>query len=300
MNPLILMVKASINAMHLWPDAPEHRIYLRNPHRHTFMITVHVPVREADRELEFHDLQEKLERVLKAIAVKDNAGQWTFGSMSCEHIGQKILGRFPETVAVFVAEDDLHAAMVQRENKRKVVTVCGSTKFKEEALKAIAMLEERGDMVLSVGSFMHADKIPITQRAKQEFDELHKDKIRSSDYIYVVNPGIYIGESTHAEIQLAKELGLPIEYMFTIEDMAARPAVIAFTQDMEAKLRANDHKNGWADIGLTKLFELLNGEVDELTEALEEDDARNVINECADVANYAMMIADIIRRGCPE
>ena len=298
MNPLTLQVRASIHAMHSWPNAPEHRIYLRNPHRHTFMITAHVPVREADRELEFHDLQEKLEIILKAIAAKNNIGQWTFGSMSCEHIGQAILKRFPETAAVFVAEDEMHGAMVLRENRRKVVTVCGSTKFKKETLEAIAMLEERGDMVLSVGSFMHADKIPITRGAKQEFDELHKDKIRCSDYIYVVNPGIYIGESTHAEIQFAKELGLFVEYMFM--DAPVRPEVMTFTKDMEAKLRVNDHKDGWADIGLTKLFVLLNGETEELEEALQDNDARNIIDECADVANYAMMIADIVRRRCPE
>ena len=298
MSPLILMVKASINALHYWEDAPDRRFYLKTPHRHTFMVTAHVPVRKADRELEFHDLQEKLAEILKILAGRNVYGTPSFEGMSCEHIGQKILELFPEAVAIFVAEDDLHGAMTTRENKRKVVTVCGSTKFKKETLEAIAMLEERGDMVLSVGSFMHADKIPITQRAKQEFDELHKDKIRCSDYIYVVNPGIYFGESTHLEIQLAKELGLPIEYMFSAAPV--RPEVLKFTQNMETKLRANDHKNGWTDIGLTRLFELLIGETTELAEALEEDDARNVIAECADVANYAMMIADNVRRRCSE
>ena len=72
-----------------------------------------------------------------------------------------------------------------------------------------------------------------------------------------------------------------------------RPEVQWFAGIMESKLQQAD---GWKDENALWLFERLVQEVFELHEALikttysEED----VIKECADVANFAMMIADII------
>ncbi len=46
------------------------------------------------------------------------------------------------------------------------------------------------------------------------------------------------------------------------------------------------------------LMQGLRNEVTELTLALDKDNLQNILNECADVANYAMMIADY--EGCLE
>lgn len=72
-----------------------------------------------------------------------------------------------------------------------------------------------------------------------------------------------------------------------------RLEVRRFSLLMELKLRKNDYKGGWQDVSAAKLLELLEGEVKELREALAEGDALDIAQECADIANYAMMIADV-------
>jgi len=68
-----------------------------------------------------------------------------------------------------------------------------------------------------------------------------------------------------------------------------------FREQMLQKLQENSHKSGWKDIPLCDLLSLLRMEVLELEEELsrEEINANALIRECADVANFAMMIADI-------
>lgn len=82
-----------------------------------------------------------------------------------------------------------------------------------------------------------------------------------------------------------------------------RPRVAAFAQAMERKLRDNDHKRGWVDDWPTDLMCRLQEEVDELQEVVEryENDTypasverkEEVLAEAADVANFAMMVADV-------
>lgn len=69
---------------------------------------------------------------------------------------------------------------------------------------------------------------------------------------------------------------------------------------METKLRANDHKGGWSIGEAGYLFAKLHEECGELARAFCEEPDRNAVwQEAADVANVAMMIADIAkdRRG---
>lgn len=94
----------------------------------------------------------------------------------------------------------------------KVITLCGSTKFKDEFLQALKDLTLAGNIVLSVGLFGHSGDI-ITDGQKEMLDDIHKAKINMSDAIYVINKNGYIGESTKSEIQYAKKLNLEIYYM---------------------------------------------------------------------------------------
>ncbi len=74
--------------------------------------------------------------------------------------------------------------------------------------------------------------------------------------------------------------------------MTVRKQVTMFSHAMEFKLRLKDHKGGWSDIPLEKLFDLLLGEVQELKEAVAEGNTFEIMAEAADVGNYAMMIVD--------
>lgn len=97
--------------------------------------------------------------------------------------------------------------------KYKVITICGSTRFKEDILKAQKDLTMQGNVVLSCPFFNHADGIEMTEKDSYLVDELHKQKIDMSDAIYVVNKGGYIGESTSNEIIYAESIGKRVIFM---------------------------------------------------------------------------------------
>ena len=94
----------------------------------------------------------------------------------------------------------------------EIVTLCGSTRFKDAFEKANKNLSLQGKIVLSVGCFTHADNIDISDEQKEMLDELHKRKIDMSDSIYVLNVDGYIGESTKSEIAYAREKGKKVRF----------------------------------------------------------------------------------------
>lgn len=98
-----------------------------------------------------------------------------------------------------------------------VVTLCGSTKFKDEFIRAQEELTLQGNVVITVGLFGHADNKfgdIITDQVKEMLDQIHIEKIDMCDYIYVINKDDYIGESTRKEINYAKYCGKRVVYMF--------------------------------------------------------------------------------------
>jgi hypothetical protein len=100
--------------------------------------------------------------------------------------------------------------------KYKVITLCGSTKFKELFIAEAKRLTLEGNIVISVGLFGHSgDKEAFDFNTKEMLDDIHKEKIRMSDAIYVINPNGYIGESTMNEIKYAILLNKEIIYLET-------------------------------------------------------------------------------------
>lgn len=87
----------------------------------------------------------------------------------------------------------------------KIVCLCGSTKFKDEFIKANFDFTMKGYIVLSVGWFGHADGdiYTPTEDEKEMLDELHKRKIDLADEVFIINVDGYIGNSTRSEIQYA-------------------------------------------------------------------------------------------------
>jgi hypothetical protein len=94
-----------------------------------------------------------------------------------------------------------------------IVTLCGSTKFKQVYIEANHRETMAGKIVLTCGLFGHADKIPLTKKEKSRLDELHKRKIDISSEILVLNVGGYIGESSRSEIVYAHATGKKIRYL---------------------------------------------------------------------------------------
>lgn len=72
-----------------------------------------------------------------------------------------------------------------------------------------------------------------------------------------------------------------------------REEVIKFALEMEKKLQANDSKGGWDKCEYDWLLQRVDEEITELKHSIRVDGSdRKIIRECADVANFVMMIAD--------
>lgn len=100
------------------------------------------------------------------------------------------------------------------QGKYKVVTLCGSTKFKDEFLRVQKELTLKGNIVISVGLFGHSGDDEVwTEGTKEMLDDMHKAKIDMADEIFVINVGGYIGSSTRSEIAYAMMHGKPIHYL---------------------------------------------------------------------------------------
>ena len=98
--------------------------------------------------------------------------------------------------------------------KYPVITLCGSTRFKDQFLEAQKRLTLAGNIVISVGLFGHSgDNEVWTEGTKEMLDDMHKHKIDMADSIYVINPGGYIGSSTRSEIDYARRNGKEILYL---------------------------------------------------------------------------------------
>ena len=104
-----------------------------------------------------------------------------------------------------------------RDNYR-IITLCGSTKFKEEFLSVQKELTLQGNIIISVGLFGHSgDNEVWSENTKEMLDDMHKRKIDMADEIFVINVGGYIGESTKSEIEYAKANGKIIKYLEEIK-----------------------------------------------------------------------------------
>lgn len=105
--------------------------------------------------------------------------------------------------------------------KYKVITLCGSTRFKDEFMESQKRLTLEGNIVISVGLFGHAGDAEVWEnmdegtltKTKEMLDDMHKRKIDMADEIYVINVGGYIGSSTKSGIEYAKATGKGIRYL---------------------------------------------------------------------------------------
>ncbi len=98
--------------------------------------------------------------------------------------------------------------------KYPVITLCGSTKFKDAFMEAQKRLTLEGNIVISVGLFGHSGDDEVwTPGTKEMLENMHRRKIDMADAIYVINVGGYIGESTRSEIEYARRNGKQIIFM---------------------------------------------------------------------------------------
>ena len=103
----------------------------------------------------------------------------------------------------------------------KVITLCGSTRFKDAFMDAQKKLTLEGNIVISVGLFGHSGHSEVWEGMSEDtltetkimLDDMHKRKIDMADEIFVINVGGYIGSSTRSEIEYAHANGKSVRYL---------------------------------------------------------------------------------------
>lgn len=95
----------------------------------------------------------------------------------------------------------------------KVITLCGSLRFKEEMMKAAIDLEMKGNCVLTPVYPISDDKDVFTEEEAKILDDMHKHRIDLADAVYIVNVGGYIGNSVKKEIEYSKSKNKEIMYL---------------------------------------------------------------------------------------
>lgn len=94
----------------------------------------------------------------------------------------------------------------------KLITICGSLKFKEEIMEEAFRLELEGNICLIPIFLDNRDKDSYSEEVLAKLGKMHKEKIKLSDSVYIVDKDNYIGESTRSEIEYAKSLNKEIIY----------------------------------------------------------------------------------------
>ena len=98
----------------------------------------------------------------------------------------------------------------------KVITICGSLRFKDDIMYWSEKLELAGNCVLGIiypFNKSGGKENWFTPEEEDTLDRGHKKKIDLSDAIFVVNKGGYVGNSTKSEIEYAKARGKEVLFM---------------------------------------------------------------------------------------
>ncbi len=94
----------------------------------------------------------------------------------------------------------------------KVITLCGSLKFKKEMMETAEKMGLEGNCILTP-VYPILEEFERTEEQLKKLKEAHFKRIELSDAILVINKDNYIGKSTKLEIEYAEKLGKEIIYL---------------------------------------------------------------------------------------
>jgi hypothetical protein len=98
----------------------------------------------------------------------------------------------------------------------QIVCLCGSTRFMQVFYDVGSDLTLRGHIVLTVGVCKHPEDHgaeALGADVARRLDELHLWKIDLADIVVILNVGGYIGESTAAELNYARQCNKRIHFL---------------------------------------------------------------------------------------
>lgn len=94
----------------------------------------------------------------------------------------------------------------------KVITLCGSLKFKKEMMETAEKMGLEGNCILTP-VYPILEDFERTEEQLKKLKEAHFKRIELSDAILVINKDNYIGKSIKLEIEYAEKLGKEIIYL---------------------------------------------------------------------------------------
>lgn len=92
----------------------------------------------------------------------------------------------------------------------KIITLCGSTKYKKEYENIAKELELQNNIVLRTSVFSHADNINLSEDQINNCLERFQKMIYMSDEVHVVVVNNYIGQHTSIDIKIAEKFNKPV------------------------------------------------------------------------------------------
>ena len=95
----------------------------------------------------------------------------------------------------------------------EIITVCGSLRFYKEMMEIAEKMELKGNcMLVPIYNPNKPSKDDFTEEEALMLDKMHKEKIKLSDQILVVNVNNYIWYNKKKEIEYARSLKKEIMY----------------------------------------------------------------------------------------
>lgn len=100
-------------------------------------------------------------------------------------------------------------------HQRRIICLCGSTRFMSAFRAANLRFTLEGHIVLSIGCDTKSDEmLNLDNETKRQLDELHLHKIDMANEVHFLNDADgYIGDSTANELAYAIFRGKPISWL---------------------------------------------------------------------------------------
>ena len=103
------------------------------------------------------------------------------------------------------------------------ITICGSTRFKDQILEVAEGLTLDGHIVMMPTVFRHDDP-NLTTEMRIRLENQHREMINKSDAIFVVNVDKYIGEATYSMLDWATRMKKEVYFLEEINPPAEETA----------------------------------------------------------------------------
>ena len=114
MKKLFIKVKNQFDDVHCYPNAPKEVNFLKNMHRHTFMLESMIQIFHEDRELEFYIVKDYIDSIIPKLKQLVNG-------KSCENIAVFVLNELKlkygnnRYYKISCSEDGWNEAIVEEE-----------------------------------------------------------------------------------------------------------------------------------------------------------------------------------------